>query len=330
MSPLRRLLNHFFPSRYNAHRPHMLKRSWLLALLAVTLVSEGLIVGQVLVKEGPDVFLAAVVRSAVISFTLEARASEGGPVLVESDTLNAAAQAKAEDMAARSYFSHVGPDGEQPWVWLERAGYSYTAAGENLAVRFNDSKDVVDAWMASPTHHANIVKPIYKEIGIGIADGEYKGSRATFVVQYFGTPVGATAVAPTNDTVSAADAAGTPQVTPDAVVAGAQASAPQTYIQQSLRFVSDTFKNLGSGAYWALAGVAALLGVVIALTFFIRIQVQPTDLLVPAAAVMLVAVTLIGANAKFLPSTSLSASAALASPGDIGEAAAVERVIVSP
>ncbi len=307
----------------------MLRRGPLMVLLGGVLLSEALVVGSVFIKQGPDVFLAAVVRSAVISFTLEARASEGGPVLIESETLNAAAQAKAEDMATLGYFSHVGPDGEQPWVWLERAGYNYVAAGENLAVRFNDSKDVVDAWMASPTHHANIVKPVYQEIGIGIADGEYKGSRATFVVQYFGTPIGGTAIAPASDTAVAAGT-GIPQVTPDAVVAGAQASAPQTYIQQSLRFISDTFKSLGLGAYWALAGVAALLGVVIALTFFIRIQVQPTDLLVPAAAVMLVAVTLIGANARFLPNTSLSASAALSAPGDIGEAAATERVIVSP
>ncbi len=306
----------------------MLKRGWLLGLLAVTLISEGLIVGQVMMREGPEVFLAAVVRSAIVSFTSEARASEGGQALIESETLNAAAQAKAEDMAARGYFSHVGPDGEQPWVWLERAGYEYVAAGENLAVRFNDSKDVVDAWMASPTHHANIVKPIYQEIGVGIADGEYKGSRATFVVQYFGAPVGASAAVPTNDTVSAAAAAGIPQVPQSAVVAGAQASAPQTYIQQSLRFVKNIFANAGTGAYWALAGTAALLAVVIALTFFIRIQVQPTDLLVPAAAVMLVAITLLGANTKFLPGATLSASATLAAPGDIGEGAAVQRVIV--
>lgn len=305
----------------------MLKRGWLLSLLAVTLISEGLIVGQVMLKQGPDVFLAAVVRSAIVSFTLEARASEGGQALVESETLHAAAQAKAEDMAARGYFSHVGPDGEQPWVWLERAGYPYIAAGENLAVRFNDSKDIVDAWMASPTHHANIVKPIYQEIGIGIADGEYKGSRATFVVQYFATPAGYTGAAD-NDTVSAAAAAGIATVTSDAVVAGAQASAPQTYIQQSLRFITHAFSSAGAGAYWALLGVAVLLAVVIALTFFIRIQVQPTDLLVPATAVLLVAVTLLGANARLLPGAALSASAVLSAPGDIGEGAATQRVIV--
>lgn len=330
MSPWRRFLNHFFPSRYNAHRPHILKREWLVALLAIILVSEGIIVGQVMVKEGPDVFLAAVVRSAIISFTEEARAAQGGEVLLESEVLNAAAQAKAEDMAARGYFSHVGPDGEEPWVWLERAGYAYTAAGENLAVRFNDSKDVVDAWMASPTHRANIVKPIYQEIGIGVAEGQYKGSRATFVVQYFGTPMGAAAMVPPSDTESLAVAAATsiPEVAPEAVVAGAQASAPQTYIQQSLRFVSKAFSSMGTGAYWALAGVTTLLAVVIALTFFIRIQVQPTDLLVPAVAVMLIAVTLLSANARFLPGATLAASATLAGAGDIGEAAATQRVIV--
>lgn len=298
-------------------------------MLAITLISEALIVGQTLVREGPDVFLAAVVQSAIVSITLEARASEGAQPLVESEILSAAAQAKAEDMAARGYFSHVGPDGEEPWVWLDRAGYSYMAAGENLAVRFNDSRDVVDAWMASPTHHANIVKPVYQEIGVGVADGEYKGSRATFVVQYFGTPVGSSAAVPAADPgLAAAVATSIPEVVPGAQVAGAQASAPQTYIQQSLRFVQKAFGSVGVAGYWALAGVVALLGVVIALTFFIRIQVQPTDLLVPATAVLLIAATLLAADAKFLPGRALSASAVLSAPGDIGEGTATQRVIV--
>ncbi|MEI6553150.1 MAG: CAP domain-containing protein, partial [bacterium] len=77
-----------------------------------------------------------------------------------------------------------------PWYWIDQTGYQYSSAGENLAVNFDYSKDVVQAWMNSPTHRANIVKAKYQEIGIGIAEGFYQGRPSVFVVQMFGTPKG--------------------------------------------------------------------------------------------------------------------------------------------
>ena len=331
-----------------------------MAFLALALASEGVILSHTLAP-GPDVFLAAVLRSDVILFTEEARASEGGGgALIENDALDAAAQAKAEDMAAKGYFSHVGPGGEEPWEWLERAGYEYAYAGENLAVRFEDSKDVVDAWMASPAHRANIVKPQYREIGVGIAEGTYKGGPATFVVQYFGSPARAAAASPEPSEAQAADASGAapetaaseaPAPAPSAV-AGAETqtlaaaeeppapapvqaqpdAAPEPRLQPHSAPADSTAERaeriadaLGSGAPWVLAGVAALLALVIALTFFVRIQVQPTDLLLPGLAVALIALTFIAANATLLPGASQSASVANFSPGDIAGGISTER-----
>jgi len=91
-------------------------------------------------------------------------------------------------MASKGYFAHYSPSGLSPWYWFTKAGYSYKKAGENLAVNFKDSDDVVRAWMNSPTHKANIVKEGYTEIGIGIAEGVYQGKKATFVVQLFAAP----------------------------------------------------------------------------------------------------------------------------------------------
>jgi hypothetical protein len=343
----RSIKNHLLPWRGNTHRPHILRRGWLMAFLALTLISEGAIVGHTLIPAGPNVFLAAVVRSDVISYTDEARVSEGGRVLVENEVLDAAAQAKAEDMAAKGYFSHVGPTGEEPWVWIKRAGYDYVYAGENLAVRFNDSKDVVDAWMASPTHRANIVKTQYQEIGVGLADGTYKGSPATFVVQYFGSPARAPVsvlppAVPAEEPASAVAAA--PQAASEQprvagaeteVAAAQEASAPapapkQSQGQSLVRSIGKAFSEADSGASWLLGGVAALLMMVLALTFFVRIQVQPTDLLLPGLAVALIAITFMAANAKFLPSTTQSASVAGSLPGDIAGGDAVERVSAFP
>lgn len=348
----RSIKNHLVPWRGNTHRPHILRRGWLMAFLALALISEGVIVGHTLTQSGPNVFLAAVVRSDVISYTEEARVGEGAGALVENEALDAAAQAKANDMAAKGYFSHVGPDGTQPWAWIEHAGYDYVYAGENLAVRFNESKDVVNAWMASPAHRANIVKPQYKEIGVGLASGVYKGSPATFVVQYFGSPAKPTASAVTTvppaaaaqpASASAAVVAEVPtQGTAQPAVAGVQteaaaaqaAPAPQAPAQSQkqsvVRGITRAFSEAPRGASWLLGGIAALLITVLALTFFVHIQVQPTDLLLPGLAVALIAVTLIGANTKLLPAATQSASVAATSLGDIAAGDATERMSAFP
>ncbi|MDB5225502.1 MAG: hypothetical protein JWL87_454 [Candidatus Adlerbacteria bacterium] len=319
----RTIKNHLLPWRGNSHRPHILRRNWLVAFLGLALVSEGVILGHTALKEGPNVFLAAVVRADVIGITQEARTDLGRGELRENETLNAAAQAKAQDMASKGYFSHVTPSGEQPWVWFERQGYNYVYAGENLAVRFNDSKDVVDAWMASPTHRANIAKAQYQEIGVGIAEGRYKGEMATFVVQFFASPAAGVAAGPQVSSV--------PEATDP--VAGAEIGpAPAgSFMQSATRFAANLFTESGPAASWILATIAAVLITVLALTFFIRIQVQPTDLLLPGIAAALAVVLLLGANSKFLPAmTSQSASVSLsASEGDVGEAAAVERANIA-
>lgn len=132
--------------------------------------------------------LAAVVSATLVSLANEGR--EGGQLapLAVNSLLIAAAQAKADDMAAKGYFSHTSPDGSEPWDWIAAAGYDYAHAGENLAVNFSDSENVMRAWMESPTHRANVMSSRYTEIGIATAVGEYKGKQAIFVVQMFGTP----------------------------------------------------------------------------------------------------------------------------------------------
>ena len=131
-----------------------------------------------------------VINSVVVDITNQERASLGLGELQTNEALRIAAQAKADDMAKKGYFAHVNPDGKNPWYWIDKTGYTYKSAGENLAVNFDYSKDVVQAWMNSPTHKANIVKAKYQEIGVGIAEGFYQGRPTVFVVQMFGTPKG--------------------------------------------------------------------------------------------------------------------------------------------
>lgn len=108
--------------------------------------------------------------------------------LAINEKLVQAAQMKANDMAAHSYFSHTSPTGVDPWHWFKEAGYNYKYAGENLAIDFSDSEDVNAGWMNSPTHRANILDQHFTEVGIATAEGFYQGRPTTFVVQEFGAP----------------------------------------------------------------------------------------------------------------------------------------------
>lgn len=137
--------------------------------------------------------VATVVTAVLTDLTNADRAQLGLSPLTVNPVLTAAAQAKADDMVAKGYFSHTSPEGVDPWHWFQVAGYEFSYAGENLAVDFSDSADVNAAWMASPTHRENILDPHYTEVGIALAQGMYQGRLTTFVVQEFGTPGTATA-----------------------------------------------------------------------------------------------------------------------------------------
>ena len=133
---------------------------------------------------------ATVLVGALTSGTNAERAENNLSVLNENELLDKSAQLKAEDIVKNNYFAHNSPDGKAPWYWLDKVGYKYEYAGENLAINFNESEDVITAWMNSPTHKANIVKNKYTEVGSGIATGTYKGKEAVFVVQHYANPRG--------------------------------------------------------------------------------------------------------------------------------------------
>ena len=132
--------------------------------------------------------MAAVISATLVDLTNEDREKRDLPALTLSPILTAAAQAKADDMAAKGYFAHTSPEGRAPWYWFSQVGYDYIYAGENLAVKFSDSKSVERAWMESPKHRDNILNGRYTEVGIATATGTYEGKETTFVVQMFGTP----------------------------------------------------------------------------------------------------------------------------------------------
>jgi len=98
-----------------------------------------------------------------------ARQDSQAKALAINPILNAAAQAKADDMVKRNYWSHITPDGKEPWSFIATAGYDYAKAGENLAYGFDSANQVIDGWMNSTSHRRNILDRSYSEVGFGIA-----------------------------------------------------------------------------------------------------------------------------------------------------------------
>lgn len=160
-------------------------------MLAMVLVSFAAVNFQALLWQSSQWLVSTVLPAVVVELTNEERLAITEAPLSRSQVLDQAATLKAEDMARGQYFAHYSPDGVTPWHWFDEVGYFYAHAGENLAIHFSDSGEVVDAWMNSPTHKANIVNGNYTEIGVGTAKGVYQGFDTVFVVQLFGTPASA-------------------------------------------------------------------------------------------------------------------------------------------
>jgi hypothetical protein len=184
------LKKHFIPHEGNDHRPLILSDHNARNIVAIVIFLE---IFSFLIPTFTHINttdnMAAVLPAVLAQLTNVEREAQNLPNLTVSPVLNMAAQMKATDMAMYGYFAHTSPDGKTPWYWIEKVGYKYQYAGENLAVNFSDSKDVTDAWMASPTHKANIVKGNYTEVGTGVANGVYEGREAIFVAQVYANPL---------------------------------------------------------------------------------------------------------------------------------------------
>lgn len=185
---LEHLHDHFIPHHRNNYHPHIFSHR-LTSLFALLLVTVKIFSISYLSLGTPlPVYSSAVTRNNIALLTNESRKSFNLNTLKSNPILDSAAQAKANDMASKSYFAHTSPDGRLPWNFIQSAGYNYIMAGENLAVNFTEAENVSEAWMNSPTHKANILNKDFEEIGIGIAQGNYGGKDSVFVVQMFGTP----------------------------------------------------------------------------------------------------------------------------------------------
>ncbi len=134
---------------------------------------------------------AVFTRAKIIAQTNFQRYDNGNLLpLFESPKLDAAAKAKADDMFKNQYFEHISPSGVDPGELVKTFGYDYIVTGENLILgNFKDETEIVQDWMNSPGHRANILNNRYSEIGVAITKGTYKGETVWIGVQEFGLPL---------------------------------------------------------------------------------------------------------------------------------------------
>lgn len=102
----------------------------------------------------------------VVRLVNQARADQGLSPLVLDLSLNACAKVRAEELVRK--FSHTRSSGAACFTVLSEQGVSYRTAGENIAYGYSSAQTVVDAWMASPGHKANILGQGYTRIGVGV------------------------------------------------------------------------------------------------------------------------------------------------------------------
>lgn len=173
------------PNEYSLDKLQRTALMLMAVLTVVTFVGANL---QAILWQSSSWLVSTVLPATVIDLTNQERSELNELPLQRNTLLDTAAQLKAKHMAENEYFSHFSPDGVSPWYWFDQADYVYAHAGENLAIHFTDSTEVVEAWMRSPTHRENMVNGKYTEIGVGTAKGTYEGYDTVYVVQLFGAP----------------------------------------------------------------------------------------------------------------------------------------------
>jgi len=190
--------------QHHTKSEHYIKAYWpylpVFAVLGLGIILNGLI-GRV--HHNVLGYSTNISSQVLLAETNGERLAHNASALNLNAQLTTAAQAKANDMAQRNYWSHITPDGKQPWSFVQASGYQYQAAGENLAYGFGTSDQVMSAWMHSPEHRDNLLNPNYQDVGFATADvANYQGTGPeTVIVAMYGEPVGAIDAVPAKPVV---------------------------------------------------------------------------------------------------------------------------------
>lgn len=143
-----------------------------------------------------DVVLTEITPESVTALMNEYRAQAGLLPLRLDSKLTRAAEGRMQEMADGGWWSHQSPEGTSPFVWLSIIDYKYSMAAENLATGFETVRLLVETWMESPGHRANILGGGYADCGVAVLDGSTTGpALGRAVVVLFGRRLAQTVAA---------------------------------------------------------------------------------------------------------------------------------------
>jgi len=114
------------------------------------------------------------------------RHKNGLQVIKPNVQLEKAAELRAFDIVSYNYFSHQSIEGMSKGEVATKSGYNYKLIGEILARKFNNNKDIFNAWMKSASHSAVILNPYYRDIGITVLSSDKELGNDIVVVGLFG------------------------------------------------------------------------------------------------------------------------------------------------
>lgn len=235
------------PKPENDHRPLALRRRPL-AFVSGLLLSVKVLALLLVALTPTQAELSTITTARILQLTNAERKKKGLNELTMNSALASAAEQKGKHMLAEDYFAHISPSGVTPWFWMNKTGYRYTIAGENLAIDFTSAENVVAAWMASPTHRDNMLLSDYLETGVAVVTGEFEGGTSTVVVHMFGRGTGALSpLRPTAPAVPATAPTTTPTPSPTVTIVPSPAPPTDTTAPRPPRIAvnegSDTFQN---------------------------------------------------------------------------------------
>lgn len=201
------LRKYFIPHAGNNFHPHMLHTKRALFYGGVFLVCKIILVVFVLALPS-EVFMSAdiltIESQKIALLTNKLRQQKNLPIVQTDHRLNAAAAAKADDMANKEYFSHTSPSGETVADFVRHSGYQFKVVGENLAIGFATAEEAMAAWRKSPAHYANLIDKDYIDLGVNMEIGKFQGESLVYMVQHFAAPIGSVVPAVSPKSVTAA------------------------------------------------------------------------------------------------------------------------------
>ena len=117
----------------------------------------------------PEASPLKTLETQVIELVNKERVARGLAPLKQKWELSRVARYKSQDMINKGYFGHTSPTYGTPFHMMESFGLRFSAAGENIAYGQRTPQEVMNAWMNSPGHRANILSGVYTQIGVGAA-----------------------------------------------------------------------------------------------------------------------------------------------------------------